>query len=109
METVEDEFGNKYRQLDVYYNVKASAPTGDAATDEASPTPKEITIACTVSPNNLVQDADGVPVSEYHLRENADNKALIDLAYSQIILPDTENPQGDSTVGAAIVGTSVIA
>lgn len=92
IETITDAIGNEYRQLTVYYNVKASAPTAEAATDEDTVEPKEFEIPCTASPNDLVKDADGKAVTMYQLRETANNKALIDLAYDQIILPSTAVP-----------------
>lgn len=89
IETVTDEFGETARQLTVYYNVKASAPTAESATDEDSAEIKEIEIPCTASPNNLVKDADNNSVTYFQLRETSTNTALFTLAESQIILPTT--------------------
>lgn len=111
IETITDELGNEFRQLSVYYNVKASAPTAAAATDEDTVEPKEFEIPCTASPNGLVLDADGKSITYFQLRETADNKALIDLAYDQIILPTTPipTPPGpQSVVGTAVIGTDSI-
>lgn len=92
IETVTDSMGNESRQLTIYYNVKAGAPTAEAVTDEDSVEPKEIEIPCTASPNSLVKDTDGKAVTMLQIKENDTNKALIDLAYDQIILPTTQIP-----------------
>jgi hypothetical protein len=92
VETITDALGNEFRQLTVYYNVKGSPPTAEATTDEDSVEPKEFEIPCTASPNDLVTDMDSKPITMLQLRETADNSALIDLAYNQIILPTTPVP-----------------
>jgi hypothetical protein len=105
IETVTDETGNEYRNLTVYYNVKASAPTAEAVTDEDSVEPKEFTIPCTASPNSLVKDTDGKAVSMFQVRETAENKQLIELAYNQIVLPTTAVPP--AITGIAFDPTSI--
>lgn len=92
IEDVEDEFGKKYRQLSIYYNVKASPPTGESTTDEDAVELKEFEIPVTASPNSLVTDSDGNAVTCMVITEDDTNSALIDLAYKQIILPTTEIP-----------------
>lgn len=89
IETVEDEFGNTYRMLNVYYNVKASPPTGESTTDEDAVELKEFEIPVTASPNPLVVDDAGNAVTYMTIKEDDTNKALFDLAYKQIILPTT--------------------
>lgn len=89
IETVNDEFGGEIEQLCVWYNVKAGAPTGSSATDEDGIEFKEITIPVTASPNSLVLDADGGAVTNLILRKTDENAPLFDLAYNQIIMPDT--------------------
>lgn len=90
--TITDEFGAETRELNIYYNVSASPPTGEDKTDEESTEPKEFEIPLNASPNSLVLDTDGKAVSYMQIRETAENKALIDLAYEQIILPTTPIP-----------------
>lgn len=94
IETVTDEFGNEVEELHIWYNVKASAPTADSATDEDTAEAKEFEIPLTASPNNAVLDADGKTVANAVIRKTEANKALFDLAYTQIILPSTEVPAG---------------
>jgi hypothetical protein len=93
IETVTDALGNDLRLLTVFYNLKASTPTAVAATDEETATPKEFSIACTASPQPLLVDSGtSKAVSMFQLRETSTNGALIDLAYTQIILPTTPVP-----------------
>ncbi len=93
IETVSDQLGNDKRLLTIYYNLKASAPTATATTDEETVTPKEFTIPTTASPQPWVVDAEThKAVGKYQLLETEANGALIDLAYTQIILPDTPVP-----------------
>ncbi|MBL1223734.1 major tail protein [Enterococcus sp. BWR-S5] len=92
IETITDEFGTEIEQLTVYYNVSASAPTSESATDEDSVEPKEFEIPVTAQPNNLVVDDEGKAVTFMQIRKTEANAALFDLAYSQIILPDTAIP-----------------
>ncbi len=93
IETVTDQLGNDRRLLTIFYNLKASAPTAESASDEDSVTPKEFTIKCTASPQPWVVDAaTGKAVTMFQLEETDTNSALIDLAYSQIILPTTAVP-----------------
>lgn len=90
IETVETATGGNQRLLTIYYNLKATAPTASTATDEDTVTPKEFTINCTAAPQSLVMDQDNQPVTMMQVRgSDADSNALIDLAYSQIILPST--------------------
>lgn len=92
IETVTQNDGTEVRQLTVYYNVKAATPTAEANTDEDTITPKEFEIPCTVSPNHLVKDSNNKSVTYMILRETTANSGLIDLAYNQIILPNTPVP-----------------
>lgn len=69
-ETVTDEFGAEIEEFHIWTNVKAQAPKGSTATDEASATPKEIEIPCTASPNNFILDSDKKPVSEIVWRDD---------------------------------------
>lgn len=93
IETITDALGNDWRLLTIYYNLKASAPTAESASDEDTVTPKEYTINTTASPQPLVVDADTKKaVTMLQLRETSANSKLIDLAYSQIILPTTAVP-----------------
>lgn len=93
IEDVEDEFGKSYRELNVYYNVKAAPPTGESTTDEDGVELKEFEIPVTATPNNLVLDSDGKAVTSMTIREDETNGSLIDLAYKQIILPTTAIPE----------------
>ncbi|HEM6116519.1 TPA: phage tail protein [Streptococcus suis] len=70
-ETVTDEFGTEVEEFHIWTNVKASAPTGNTATDESAATPKEIEIPCTASTNNFILDSDNKPVSEIVWRDDA--------------------------------------
>lgn len=91
--TLVDEFGKTKRQLVIYYNLKASPPTGEDATDEDSAELKEYEIPVTGSPNNLVLDSDGNSVTTMVVTEDDTNTKLIDLAYKQLILPTTAIPE----------------
>lgn len=79
-ETVTNEFGDEVDEYHIWVNVKASAPTGETATDEDSVEPKEIEIPLTASPNNGILDSDGKAVTEIVWRDdkNGTVKALID-------------------------------
>lgn len=92
IETVTDEFGVEFEQLSIYYNVSSSFPTGESKTDEDKPTPKEYSMDLTASPNTLVLDEDGIAVTVHMIRKTEDNAGLFDLAYKQIIMPDTPIP-----------------
>lgn len=70
-ETVTDEFGAEIEEFHIWTNVKAAAPKGSTASDEASATPKEIEIPCTASPNNFILDSNKKPVSEIVWRDDA--------------------------------------
>jgi hypothetical protein len=61
----------------------------------------------------LIVDTDGKTVSYFQLRETTENKALIDLAYDQIVLPTTNIPStvvsSEAVVGKAVVGNDSVA
>ena len=92
IETVTDEFGNEFEELNIYYNVRANAPTNASQTDEESAEAKEFEIPVIATPNNGVVDEEGKPVTHARLRKTEANAALFDLAYEQVILPDTPIP-----------------
>lgn len=69
-ETVTDEFGGEVNEWHLWTNVKASAATGEAATDEDAATVKEIEVPLTAQPNNSVVDSDGKPVTEIVWRDS---------------------------------------
>ncbi|MCM0582794.1 phage tail protein [Weissella diestrammenae] len=97
VETITDQFGGETEQLTIYYNVKASAPTAETATDEDSAEPKEFEIPVTASPNPAVIDGDGKAVTVMTITKDEKNAALFDLAYQQVILPDTKIPSDPET------------
>lgn len=90
IETVTDEFGEEYEELNVYYNVKAGKPTAASKTDEESVEAKEFEIPVTASPNNAVLDDEGKAVTHFSIRKTTSNAALFELAYTKVILP-TDN------------------
>lgn len=93
IETVTDEFGGETDKLNIYYNVKAARPQDVSNTDEESVEGKEFEIPCTASPNSLVVDEDGDPVTHFSITKSESNAALFEFAKEHILLPtDTEVP-----------------
>lgn len=94
IETVEDEFGEKFDELHVLYNVKATTPTAEAATDEDSTEPKEFEVPVTAAVNNGVLDKDGEATTEMVLRKTKENEELFNTFMDKIILPTDAIPSG---------------
>lgn len=69
-ETVTDQFGNEVFEYQLYTNVQAGSPTGEAVTDEEAPEPKEFTIPVTAITNPEVRDIDGKEVTVITWRDD---------------------------------------
>lgn len=92
IETVTDEFGKDRRKLNIYYNVKATAPKGESTSDTDSVSPTEFETPVTASPNNAILDENGKAITSLELLETEENKNIFDYALTHIILPDTLVP-----------------
>ncbi len=92
--TITDEFGGEKKELQVWYNVQAGQPTGEDVTDEDKVTLKEITTPLKAYKNPLVK-VDGKAIAGMSLLIDNTNAELLDLAYRQIIMPDTSVPVED--------------
>lgn len=93
IETITDEFGNETDKLNIYYNVKAATPQDASSTDEESVEGKNFEIPCTASPNSLIVDKDGDPVTHFSITKTETNAELFEYAKEHILLPtDTDIP-----------------
>ena len=86
VETKESAAGVTTEELHVWYNVQASAPTGESKTDEDSAEPKEFEIPVTASPsaNGAIDLKTGKPVTELVLVKNSTNASNFELAFSNL-------------------------
>ncbi len=91
VETVTNEFGDETELLHEFFNMQASAPTGESKSDEDKATPVEFDIPVTASQNNGVLDSDGKPVTELQLLKTNDNANFFESAFDKVILP-TDTP-----------------
>jgi len=92
IELITDEMGNQSRQLVIFYNVQPSPPKESSKTDTDKVEAKEFEIPCSALPNSMVRDPKGRAITSVIIPETKDNAWVFDLAYKQVVTPDTEEP-----------------
>lgn len=80
--------GLSTRTLHYLYNVMASTPSKETATDEEEITAEEITVSYGASDSSFVVDDDGEAVQYGYLTRTEDNAYIYDTFMNQVITPE---------------------